>query len=388
MADIFVATTGSDSTGTGSSGNPYASPGKAAGVASPGDRILFKAGTYTITSTTENVSNGLPRFQGAASYGTPPNTIWIGYNTTPGDNPAAGSRPVFKLQNSLTTSEAWIVAGVDYLGTGILSKGFEFSYIDLDCGTGNTNAGCIHGSTNGTYFRFFKASNATTAKGAALVWDAAEEFTDGEIANASSHGMTTDHGPDSTTLIKRMTIHGVGGDGIHGYPNGGLLADPTDCLIYNVTGYGMFLDFAVGAKRCTFYNCAKGIQQVDRGSSYAPTIENCLFDSITGIAISRENNANVSSSALVTHCGFHGNGTNIGTGWTVATQTGNVTGFTGTPFTNAAGGNFTLNTTANQGLLAVGTGTGGANIGWDQTTTSAAPSRLLLLRRRAAMATA
>ena len=34
MADIYVATTGNDSTGDGSSGNPYATPGKAMGTAS------------------------------------------------------------------------------------------------------------------------------------------------------------------------------------------------------------------------------------------------------------------------------------------------------------------------------------------------------------------
>lgn len=58
MADIFVSTSGSDTTGDGSSGNPYATPGKAMGVSSSGDRVCVKSGTYAITGTTPNVAGG------------------------------------------------------------------------------------------------------------------------------------------------------------------------------------------------------------------------------------------------------------------------------------------------------------------------------------------
>jgi len=50
-ADYFVATTGSDTTGNGTSDNPFATPSKAALVASAsGDVIRVAAGTYTETS--------------------------------------------------------------------------------------------------------------------------------------------------------------------------------------------------------------------------------------------------------------------------------------------------------------------------------------------------
>lgn len=58
MATINVSTTGSDTTGDGSAGNPYASPGKAAGVAVAGDTISVAAGTYTLTTATANVAGG------------------------------------------------------------------------------------------------------------------------------------------------------------------------------------------------------------------------------------------------------------------------------------------------------------------------------------------
>lgn len=62
MADIYVATTGNDTTGDGSSGNPYATPGKAMGVASAGDRIGVKTGTYALTTSTANVAGGRINF--------------------------------------------------------------------------------------------------------------------------------------------------------------------------------------------------------------------------------------------------------------------------------------------------------------------------------------
>ncbi len=82
-ATVYVATTGSDSTGDGSSGNPYATPGKAGSViTTTGNTIYIKAGTYTFTSGSTNVAGGLLSPPAGASGA--PNRV-IGYNTTPGD---------------------------------------------------------------------------------------------------------------------------------------------------------------------------------------------------------------------------------------------------------------------------------------------------------------
>lgn len=45
-ADIYVATTGNDTTGTGAIGAPYATLAKAHSAANAGDTIIFRAGTY------------------------------------------------------------------------------------------------------------------------------------------------------------------------------------------------------------------------------------------------------------------------------------------------------------------------------------------------------
>ena len=51
MATIYVATTGNDTTGDGSSGNPYASVAKGVSVATAGDTVTLADGTYTENNT-------------------------------------------------------------------------------------------------------------------------------------------------------------------------------------------------------------------------------------------------------------------------------------------------------------------------------------------------
>lgn len=50
MTDLFVATTGSDTTGDGTAGNPYATIVRASQAATPGTTVHVAAGTYTVTS--------------------------------------------------------------------------------------------------------------------------------------------------------------------------------------------------------------------------------------------------------------------------------------------------------------------------------------------------
>lgn len=82
MADVYVSTTGSDSTGTGTSGSPYATPGKAASVMSGGDRILIQKGLYTQTSASTNVAGGIPVLP-AGTWNAPSQIV--GYQSVVGD---------------------------------------------------------------------------------------------------------------------------------------------------------------------------------------------------------------------------------------------------------------------------------------------------------------
>ncbi len=55
---LYVATTGSDSSGDGSQGNPWKTIGKAASSVSAGDTVLVRGGTYTISSSISVSTSG------------------------------------------------------------------------------------------------------------------------------------------------------------------------------------------------------------------------------------------------------------------------------------------------------------------------------------------
>ena len=59
MADIYIAPTGNDTTGDGSTGNPYLTLAKAVTMASASDTIKVKEGTYTVADTVAVSLSGL-----------------------------------------------------------------------------------------------------------------------------------------------------------------------------------------------------------------------------------------------------------------------------------------------------------------------------------------
>jgi len=58
-ADYYVATTGNDTTGDGSIGNPWATPAFGAASVSAGDTLYIRAGTYDITTPENNNYSGV-----------------------------------------------------------------------------------------------------------------------------------------------------------------------------------------------------------------------------------------------------------------------------------------------------------------------------------------
>lgn len=82
MSDIYVSSSGNDSTGTGAIGSPYLTPGKAGLEHVGGDTIYIKAGTYTLANTTVNTIGG-PLVPKVGTSAAP--TRVIGYNAAVGD---------------------------------------------------------------------------------------------------------------------------------------------------------------------------------------------------------------------------------------------------------------------------------------------------------------
>lgn len=173
MADIYVSTSGSDSTGTGASGSPYATPGKAANVMSGGDRIAIQLGLYTQTSSSTNVAGGIP----VLPLGTwnAPSQI-VGFQTTIGDlddvdvndssnapvikSFASGGTTVFQFGGNFCQARNLVVDGASHANTGFYSGG-QYCYA-RNCKALNC---LIAGFSPSNYNSFFRclalgASNA------------------------------------------------------------------------------------------------------------------------------------------------------------------------------------------------------------------------------------
>lgn len=118
MATYYVATTGNDTTGDGSVGNPFATPGKAAAVATSFDDYIYvKAGTYTMTTDT-------PGPGGPVLFASAIRVTMEGYETTPGDR--TGVRPV------LSWGAVAAPLAASYLFSGLNNGGQNFLNMEAD----------------------------------------------------------------------------------------------------------------------------------------------------------------------------------------------------------------------------------------------------------------
>lgn len=102
---IFVATTGNDSTGTGAYTTPYATFAKALTVATSGQTVLFRGGTYTLGSTLtwSSANNGTTfmSFPGEIAIISGGGTVDLMMNM---DGVSGATVRGFQFQNSGTTS--------------------------------------------------------------------------------------------------------------------------------------------------------------------------------------------------------------------------------------------------------------------------------------------
>lgn len=313
--------------GTGSMGGPLASPGLAGGLKVAGNSCFIKTGTYTLTSSTANVTGGKISDTTGGSSGAQ-NSIWEGYDTYRTDKPTA-NRPVISAGSV----------------TSITILAFSGNYIIVDCITVDGNS---QTSTVGFDFNTIRASIKRC-----------------KAQNTTSKGFTG-NGRGQFLYCQATGCSGSwafgGGTGNHmafceAWSNStiGFLVDSAQvaigCLSYGNTGANTD-GFQLGAGStcigCVSYgNGRHGFQQ---NGDPGYTLVNCIAEGNTGTGFS---SALASSNVAMWNCGYYNNGTNVSTN--IIGAINSVLG-TGSFFTNAASADFSLNATAGAGgaLRAVG----------------------------------
>lgn len=290
-------------------GGALASPGKAAAIATVAGNIVYvkyNASPFVATTASTSVAGGC--VVGTAG------TAYAGYDTTRTRSNTDANRPTFQIGGAVSTATLFATAGA-------------ISNFILD---GNSQT-ASKATNNITYADRCRAINCTTAgfTGTACyncvgTTNSGPGFS-GSTANYCDAFANTNAGFSNVTCFECNSYGNTGGSGI-GF-NG--------CTILD---------------RCNSYgNAQAGFSFTASGANIR--VSNLIAESNTGVGFA----VTPSSTRLqLFNCASFGNSARSSTASLPIEDVGPIVG-TGTFFTNAAGGVFALNSTANQGALCRGT---------------------------------
>ena len=313
--------------GTGATlkiGGAFASPGTAAGVATVAGMttfIKYSSTPFTISSTTNNVSGGCISGTNATAY--------AGYDTTRSLYNTDANRATVRLSSGTGSATAIFTA---------VNNVYLVQSLIVDANSVTTSQ-CLN--TSGEFFNV-KAMNATTAgiqqngaTGRAILCEVTGCTATPILISIASFCVSHDNILTSPTNAASILVAA-----------GGVA---TNCISYNNNGDGYL--GSPSATPTTFLNCvayANGGAGFNVQNNNTATFVNCISESNTGSGF----RTNTGSLSMI-NCATFGNSSarffNAGGGrqWTDLNP---ITG-SGSFFTNAAGGVFTLNNTAGAGAL-------------------------------------
>lgn len=273
------------------------------------NKVWIKAGTYTLASASANIATGI------LSKGI--QLTIEGYNTVRGD---LGTPPVLQANGVI------INFTIMTLSTG----GSLVINIKLDGNLRNGSRGMV---VDGLAYKC-QAVNLTN--GAYLASSSLN------CVNCSASGCTTN------TAFNGVNCYGCIATACTATPFLGNASNLSfnRCISYSNTGASTD-GFSFTAVACHAVNCvayANGRDGFRAASGTLFEYVNCIAESNTGIGFDI-----INIVALLVNCGAFSGGTDFSLGTNIATQNlGSVVG-TGSFFTNAAGGDFSLNNTAGRG---------------------------------------
>ena len=307
-------------TGTGRMGGANSNPGLTAAVTVAFNKVWIKAGTYSITSATQNVAGGCVIYPSGGQ-------LWEGYQTTRGD---LGTAPVLQA-SGINTATIFQINGNDSGGTNIEVDGaglvairgivlagrtIGFKITARNC----TNSGITYGP--GAHIIQGFATGCSTAGGA---------------INQTSGGLASLY----ACVARANTVTGFLG----------CVGTYINCISASNTGAttdGFGMSSSASFVNCVAYaNGRHGFNNNGVGQTCA--FNNCVAEANvdTGFII-----VNISTNILLNLAAF-GNGTNYNITATGNSIVGNFSPITGTSsfFTSPSTGDFSLNNSLGGGAL-------------------------------------
>jgi hypothetical protein len=334
-------------------GGALASPGMAGGVkatagGTSGLDVFIKAGTYTVSVNTANVSNG--KVDDASAGNGPSNpTIWEGYQTTRGDK---GIRPIIAVDGVLTNLTIFTTSAGNYV---VLDN------FTVDGNSRATTTGISIFSTRTTKMRL-KVQNTTvvgiedgtSAQDASLYrceatgcsGTAAFNIGTGAVNGCEAYNNTTTGflinsggGGAAWGVINCISSGNTGGSS-NGFSGGGRNGMITGCISYGNGGNGF-------------------------DSNFLGVMENCIAEGNTGAGFESSNGTN-KELYLFNCAGYNNTGGNVSAN--VAGASANFVTGSSTFFVSGATGNFAptgtqLKALGYPGVTPRGTTTGYRDIG-------------------------
>ena len=279
MTTYYVTTSGSDSNNGLSEANAFATPGYAAGQATTaGDIVYVKEGTYTLTSTSANVSGGTLSIAQSVRF--------EGYKTTIGDTAA---RPVINAGTQVVTNVIYFnnpsynrrqtaAISIEVNGNNNATNGFfqrvNYNSVVYDCIARNCTNGFVAGKQNGfnygcaayscTGYGFNGGSPAYCLADGCLYGygDVNANNTNKEIfcciaANCTGTGFMLQNSLGAT--VYKSVAYNNGGDGFFVNYD---VSQHHQCIAVNNGGYGFKIYGTTGADAfmtdCADYNNTSG----------------------------------------------------------------------------------------------------------------------------------
>lgn len=312
MTTIYVDPSGNDTTGLGTIGSPFASPGKAANVMAPGDTVDVGAGTYVITSGTQNVAGGC-----IADNRNSSGVInrWIGHGTV-----------IFQAGTGLSSVDLFWTNG-------------QRIYIKNIAVDGNNKTAVNGFNINGNYTNLYQCQSTRCQYGYHVYGD---NYLHRCLANNnSSSGFKTEAGTFFWCAARNNT-----GDGFYSSTNHEIFEN---CVAYANSGWGLSGNYnCLGqiVRHCIAYGNSSG---GFNNSGWSGGGRMYAFDSCIAYGNSGGPGFLGDGTTLCIGCASGNNSPGFSA---IGIQEGSIT-LTADPFVNAAAGDFNLNSTAGGGALLV-----------------------------------